>query len=48
MADTRDDKPRTHRMNAYLTEESYEALQIGDAVFNNGLRSKDGYYYFRS
>lgn len=45
MADTRDDRPRTHRMDAYFTEESYEALQTGDAIFNNGLRSKDGYYW---
>lgn len=45
MDDTRDDKSRTHRMNAYFTEESYEALQRGDAVLNNGLRSKDGYYW---
>lgn len=45
MADTRDNKPRTHRMDAYITEESYEALQTGDAVFNNGLRSKDGYFW---
>lgn len=45
MADTKDDKPRPYRMDAYFTEESYEALQTGDAVFNNGLRSKDGYYW---
>lgn len=45
MADTRDAKPRTRRMDAYFTEESYEALRTGEVVFNNGLRSKDGYYW---
>lgn len=45
MADTKDDKPRTHRMIAYLTEDSYEALQKGEAVCNNGLRTIRGNYW---
>lgn len=39
MANTQDSKAKTHRVDAYLSEEAYQAWQSGSAVSNNGFRS---------
>lgn len=36
---------KRHRMYADFSEKAYDDLQSGDAMFNNGFRSKEGSYY---
>lgn len=36
---------KKHRMYADFSEKAYDDIQSGDAMFNNGFRSKEGNYY---